>query len=75
MHFSSSFYFITFSLAFLIGELFGALRGRLYDSNKNLIIATLSTIGGVASAMGAAVDKSSKVGAVSYFDFHASSLF
>ncbi|XP_071930544.1 protein MOR1-like isoform X1 [Coffea arabica] len=42
------------------GELFGALRGRLYDSNKNLIIATLSTIGGVASAMGAAVDKSSK---------------
>ena len=75
MHFSSSFYFITFSLAFLIGELFGALRGRLYDSNKNLIIATLSTIGGVASAMGAAVDKSSKVRVVSYFDFHTSSLF
>ncbi|KAL3519697.1 hypothetical protein ACH5RR_017846 [Cinchona calisaya] len=42
------------------GELFGALRGRLYDSNKNLIIATLSTIGGVASSMGAAVEKSSK---------------
>lgn len=42
-------------------ELFGALRGRLYDSNKNLIMATLSTLGGVASAMGPAVEKSSKV--------------
>ncbi|KAA8519827.1 hypothetical protein F0562_014083 [Nyssa sinensis] len=41
-------------------ELFGALRGRLYDSNKNLVMATLSTVGGVASAMGPAVDKSSK---------------
>ncbi|KAL3522236.1 hypothetical protein ACH5RR_015070, partial [Cinchona calisaya] len=41
-------------------ELFGALRGRLYDSNKNLIMATLSTIAGVASSMGAAVEKSSK---------------
>ncbi|KAK4361087.1 hypothetical protein RND71_020039 [Anisodus tanguticus] len=42
------------------GELFGALRGRLYDSNKNLVMATLSTFGGVASAMGPAVEKSSK---------------
>ncbi|KAK4711224.1 hypothetical protein R3W88_005737 [Solanum pinnatisectum] len=42
------------------GELFGALRGRLYDSNKNLIMATLSTFGGVAFAMGPAVEKSSK---------------
>ncbi|MCD7457741.1 Protein MICROTUBULE ORGANIZATION 1 [Datura stramonium] len=42
------------------GELFGALRGRLYDSNKNLIMATLTTFGGVASAMGPAVEKSSK---------------
>ncbi|KAJ8758746.1 hypothetical protein K2173_000467 [Erythroxylum novogranatense] len=42
------------------GELFGALRGRLYDSNKNLVMATLSTVGGVASAMGQAVEKSSK---------------
>ncbi|KAK1368575.1 Microtubule organization protein [Heracleum sosnowskyi] len=41
-------------------ELFGALRGRLYDSNKNLIMATLSTIGGIASAMGSAVEKASK---------------
>lgn len=46
---------------FSSGELFGALRGRLYDSNKNLIMATLSTIGAVASAMGPAVEKSSKV--------------
>ncbi|XP_047310498.1 protein MOR1 [Impatiens glandulifera] len=42
------------------GELFGALRGRLNDSNKNLVMATLSTIGGVASAMGPAVEKASK---------------
>lgn len=43
------------------GELFGALRGRLYDSNKNLVMATLTTIGGVASALGPAVEKASKV--------------
>ncbi|XP_019426639.1 PREDICTED: protein MOR1-like [Lupinus angustifolius] len=42
------------------GELFGALRGRLFDSNKNIIMATLTTIGNVASAMGQAVEKSSK---------------
>ncbi|OVA00544.1 HEAT [Macleaya cordata] len=41
-------------------ELFTALRGRLYDSNKNLVMATLSTVGGVASAMGPMVEKSSK---------------
>ncbi|KAL6614281.1 hypothetical protein ACP70R_036551 [Stipagrostis hirtigluma subsp. patula] len=41
-------------------ELFTALRGRLYDSNKNLVMATLSTIGGLASAMGPSVEKSSK---------------
>ncbi|XP_057470901.1 protein MOR1-like isoform X2 [Actinidia eriantha] len=41
-------------------ELFGALRGRLYDSNKNLVMATLSTVGAIASAMGPAVEKSSK---------------
>ncbi|XP_054776764.1 protein MOR1 [Prosopis cineraria] len=41
-------------------ELFGALRGRLYDSNKNIVMATLTTIGNVASAMGQAVEKSSK---------------
>lgn len=50
-----------FCASILPGELFGALKGRLYDSNKNLIMATLSTIGGVASSMGAAVEKSSKV--------------
>lgn len=41
-------------------ELFTALRGRLNDSNKNLVMATLSTIGGLASAMGPSVEKSSK---------------
>jgi len=45
----------------LPGELFGALRGRLFDSNKNIVMATLTTIGNVASAMGQAVEKSSKV--------------
>lgn len=42
-------------------ELFGALKGRLYDSNKNLIMATLATLGGLASAMGPPVEKCSKV--------------
>ncbi|XP_065847953.1 protein MOR1 [Euphorbia lathyris] len=42
------------------GELCGALRGRLNDSNKNLVMATLTTIGAVASAMGPTVEKSSK---------------
>ncbi|XP_024030608.1 protein MOR1 [Morus notabilis] len=41
-------------------ELFGALRGRLSDSNKNLVMATLTCLGNVASAMGPAVEKSSK---------------
>ncbi|KAG6698376.1 hypothetical protein I3842_08G016300 [Carya illinoinensis] len=41
-------------------ELFGALRGRLCDSNKNLVMASLTTIGSIASAMGPAVEKSSK---------------
>lgn len=45
----------------ILGELFGALKGRLYDSNKNLIMATLNAIGSVASAMGPPVEKSSKV--------------
>jgi len=45
----------------LPGELFGALRGRLYDSNKNIVMATLTTISNLASAMGQAVEKSSKV--------------
>lgn len=48
-----------------IGELFGGLRGRLLDSNKNLVMQTLTTIGGVASAMGPTVEKASKVGDMS----------
>ncbi|KAF9610196.1 hypothetical protein IFM89_021134 [Coptis chinensis] len=50
---------LIFSLG-LPAELFGALRGRLYDSNKNLVMATLVVVGGVASAMGPMVEKSSK---------------
>ena len=42
-------------------ELFGALRARLFDSNKNLVMTTLTTVGNVASAMGSPVEKSSKV--------------
>ncbi|GER36495.1 microtubule organiziation 1 family protein [Striga asiatica] len=42
------------------GDLFGALRNRLHDSNKNLIMATLNTIGALASAMGQPVEKASK---------------
>ncbi|KAL8467970.1 hypothetical protein ACS0TY_031278 [Phlomoides rotata] len=42
------------------GDLFGALRSRLHDSNKNLIMATLSTLGALASAMGQPVEKASK---------------
>lgn len=41
-------------------DLFGALRARLFDTNKNLVTTTLTTIGNIASAMGPAVDKSSK---------------
>ncbi|GKB14127.1 protein MOR1 [Tanacetum coccineum] len=41
-------------------ELFGALRSGLYDSNKNLIMATLTSINGLESAMGPAIEKSSK---------------
>ena len=43
------------------GELFTSLRGRLSDSNKNLVTMTLTTLGNLASAMGPAVDKTSKV--------------
>lgn len=42
------------------GALFGALRGRLCDSNRKLVMEALSTIGGVASAMGPPVEKASK---------------
>eukprot|EP01018_Ginkgo_biloba_P025077 Gb_07658 [translate_table: standard] len=41
-------------------ELFGALKARLYDSNKNLVMTTLTTLGSIASAMGPAVEKNSK---------------
>lgn len=54
--------YIMWLLIFLaLGDLFGALKGRLHDSNKNLIMSTLSTIGALASAMGPPVEKSSKV--------------
>lgn len=42
------------------GELFVALRARLFDSNKNLVMSTLTAIGNIATAMGPAVEKTSK---------------
>ncbi|PNX56085.1 protein MOR1-like, partial [Trifolium pratense] len=39
------------------GDLFGAPRARLNDSNKNQVMANLTTIGNVASAMRQAVEK------------------
>ena len=50
------------------GELFTSLRGRLSDSNKNLVMMTLTTLGNLASAMGPAVDKTSKVFFIIYFE-------
>jgi hypothetical protein len=46
---------------FSVGELFMALKARLYDSNKNLVTVTLGTLGFMAAAMGPAIDKHSKV--------------
>lgn len=43
------------------GELFSALKGRLSDPNKNLILLAVTITANVASAMGPPADKSSKV--------------
>lgn len=43
------------------GELFMSLKARLNDSNKNLVMMTLATVGTIATAMGPAVEKHSKV--------------
>jgi cytoskeleton-associated protein 5 len=42
------------------GELFMSLKARLNDSNKNLVIMTLATLGTIATAMGPVVEKHSK---------------
>ncbi|XP_024396661.1 protein MOR1 [Physcomitrium patens] len=42
------------------GELFMSLKARLNDSNKNLVMMTLATLGAIATAMGPVVDKHSK---------------
>ncbi|CAI5931170.1 unnamed protein product [Closterium sp. NIES-64] len=46
-------------------EVFGALKARLSDSNKNLIILAMNTIANLADAMGAPVDKQSRQGIIS----------
>lgn len=38
-----------------------SLKARLNDSNKNLVMMTLATVGTIAMAMGPAVEKHSKV--------------
>ncbi|CAN6564932.1 unnamed protein product [Malus baccata var. baccata] len=51
-------------IVWLPAELFAALRGRLYDSKlatKNLVAATLTVVGNVASAIGAPAEMLSKV--------------
>lgn len=40
-----------------------SLKARLNDSNKNLVMMTLATVGTIATAMGPAVEKHSKVSA------------
>ncbi|RXH95081.1 hypothetical protein DVH24_024765 [Malus domestica] len=50
-------------IVWLPAELFAALRGRLYDSKlatKNLVAATLTVVGNVASAIGAPAEMLSK---------------
>ncbi|KAG0567085.1 hypothetical protein KC19_7G108600 [Ceratodon purpureus] len=42
------------------GELFMSLKARLNDSNKNLVMMTLATLGLIATAMGQVVEKHSK---------------
>jgi cytoskeleton-associated protein 5 len=44
-----------------LGDLPGALKGRLGDSNKNLVITTLSIIESLGVAMGSACSKFNKV--------------
>ena len=41
-----------------------SLKARLNDSNKNLVMMTLGTLGVIATAMGPVVEKHSKVSAV-----------
>ncbi|CAM6101171.1 unnamed protein product [Calypogeia fissa] len=42
-------------------ELLGALKARLSDSNKNLVILTLATLGNLSKALGPAFEKSLKL--------------
>lgn len=48
-------------MPFTAAELLGALRGRLLDSNRNLVMEALTTIGSIASAVGPPIEKQSKV--------------
>jgi hypothetical protein len=52
-----------------LGELFAALKARLNDSNKNLVVSTLAVLGSLAAALGPGADKTNKV------DAHESEIF
>lgn len=43
-----------------------SLKARLNDSNKNLVMMTLATLGALATAMGPVVEKHSKVSTAYY---------
>lgn len=45
-----------------------SLKARLNDSNKNLVMMTLATLGSIATAMGSVVEKHSKV-STGYYEF------
>jgi len=50
-----------FSIEPSVGDLMPALRARLADTNKNLIVAALSTLGLLSRAMGPGIDKHTKL--------------
>ena len=43
-----------------VGDLFGALKGRMADSNRNLAAKTLCLLGDIATAMGPPFDKQAR---------------
>ncbi|GAQ86856.1 Armadillo repeat superfamily protein [Klebsormidium nitens] len=43
-----------------LGDLFAALKGRLNDSNKNLVVSALAVLASLAAALGPGADKTNK---------------
>lgn len=44
-----------------LGDLPGALKGRLGDSNKNLVMTTLNIVSTLASSMGSSCSRHAKI--------------